>query len=103
MELKQKYTEEEFELDDLFLVQINKFSSKIKFKIAEEIDKLYGLPVTYGHIKQRAGVVHCEKKIPVFFAVDYLREKDSSSHLLNIYEVSLNTYLDSINLNTHIK
>jgi hypothetical protein len=103
MELKQKYTEEELELDEFFLTQINKFSSKVKFKIAQEIDKLYGLPVTYGHIKQRTGVVHNEKKTPVFFAVDYLREKDSSSHLLDIYEISLNSHLDSINLNTHIK
>ena len=75
MELKQKYTEEEFELDEFFLTQINKFSSKVKFKIAQEIDKLYGLPVTYGHIKQRTGVVHNEKKNSCLFCCRLFKRK----------------------------
>ena len=38
MELKQKYTEEEFELDEYFIKQINRFKNGVSVKIAAKID-----------------------------------------------------------------
>ena len=48
MESKQKYTEEEFELDEYFIKRINKFKNGVTVRIASKIDQMFGLPSTKG-------------------------------------------------------
>jgi len=46
MESKQKYIEEEFELDEFFISQIHNFKHGASVAIADKIDRMKGLPST---------------------------------------------------------
>ncbi len=100
MDVKQKYTKvDEFELDEYFLKQIYEFEPKIRRMITGEIDKLYGLPHTNKQIVKIAGVVHDENQKPTFFKIEYFRGKTSASILVDVYEIDLDEYLDTISNN----
>tara|TARA_B110000027_G_scaffold61745_2_gene66335 strand:+ start:9158 stop:9472 length:315 start_codon:yes stop_codon:yes gene_type:complete len=104
MESEQKYIEDEFELDENFLYQIHAFNPSVKNKIAAQIDTLIGLPATKGLDKLKSGVVHDKDGTPTFFTLSYSkRNKNSPSILLDIFEITLDQYLNDINLNIHIK
>ena len=105
MGVKQKYTKvDEFELDEYFLKQIYKFEPKVRRMITSDIDKLYGLPHTNKEIVKISGVVHDANKKPTFFTIEYFRAKTSASILVDVYEISLDDYLDVIsNNNIYIK
>ena len=104
MESQQKYIEDEFEVDENFLFQMHMFETETKIKIADQIDTQIGLPSTRGKIKMKSGVVHDEKGVPTFFTFLYSkRNKNSSSLLLDIFEITLDQYLIDINKNLHIK
>ena len=104
MESEQKYIEDEFELDENFLYQIHTFNPSVKNKIAAQIDTLIGLPTTKGLDKLKSGVVHDKDRTPTFFTLSYSkRNKNSPSILLDIFEITLDQYLNDINLNIHIK
>lgn len=100
MDVKQKYTKvDEFELDEYFLKQIYEFEPKIRRMITSEIDKLYGLPDTNKQIVKISGVVHDQNKKPTFFKIEYFRAKTSPSILVDVYEIHLDEYLDTISNN----
>lgn len=100
MDVKQKYTKvDEFELDEFFLKQIYEFEPKVRRMITGEIDKLYGLPHTNKQIVKIAGVVHDKNKKPTFFKIEYFRAKTSPSILVDVYEIDLDEYLDTISNN----
>ncbi len=100
MDVKQKYTKvDEFELDEYFLKQIYEFEPKIRRLITSEIDKLYGLPHTNKQIVKISGVVHDENGKPTFFKIEYFRAKTSASILVDVYEIELDEYLDTISNN----
>ena len=104
MASKQKYIEEEFELDEFFITQIHNFKNGSSVVIAAKIDDMRGLPSTDGRIKNIAGHVNDARGNPVFFIVDYFRENDDEPIVLvDINETDVNKYLDYINLNRHIK
>jgi hypothetical protein len=104
MELKQKYTEEEFELDEYFIKQINRFKNGVSVKIAAKIDDMFGLEHTKGRMKNIAGHVNDSNGEPVFFLVDYFRETEHSPIvLIDIRPIDVNRYLDCINLKRYIK
>ena len=104
MELKQKYTEEEFELDEYFIKQINRFKNGVSVRIAAKIDDMFGLSHTNGRMKSIAGHVNDSNDNPVFFLVDYFREtSDSPIVLIDIKAIDVDRYLDYINLNKYIK
>ena len=97
MDVKQKYTEvDEFELDEYFLQQMYQFKPNIRLMISNEIDKLIGLPDTNKEIVKIAGVVHDKNNEPTFFKVEYFKSDTSASILVDIYEISLDEYLDTI-------
>jgi len=102
MDAKQKYTEEEFEIDEYFLEQIKNYSNGAGIKIASLIDHMYGTETTYGYIQNKTGVVHDDNENAVFFSVDYFRDEDGPIVLMDTYEISCDNYLDSINLNQNI-
>jgi len=100
MDVKQKYTKvDEFELDEYFLKQIYQFEPNIRRMITSEIDKLYGLPHTNKQIVKISGVVHDENGKPTFFKIEYFRAKTSASILVDVYEIELDEYLDTISNN----
>jgi hypothetical protein len=100
MDVKQKYIKgDEFELDEYFLKQIYEFEPKVRRMIISEIDKLYGLPHTNKQIVKISGVVHDENAKPTFFKIEYFRAKTSASILVDVYEIELDEYLDTISNN----
>jgi hypothetical protein len=90
---------DEFELDEYFLKQIYQFEPNIRRMITSEIDKLYGLPHTNKQIVKISGVVHDENGKPTFFKIEYFRAKTSASILVDVYEIELDEYLDTISNN----
>ena len=93
MESKQKYTEEEFELDEYFIKRINKFKNGVTVRIASKIDQMFGLPSTKGRMKNIAGHVNNSKGEPVFFLVDYFRETEESPIvLIDIKPIDVDRY-----------
>ncbi len=103
MESKQKYTEEEFEIDEFFISQMQEFKNGTSIKIASLVDKMYGTQSTKGQIKNKTGHVNNDNGKPVFFAIDYYREEEGPIVLVDVYDINVDQYLDSINANLHIK
>ena len=46
-----------------------------------------------------SGVVHDENAKPTFFKIEYFRAKTSASILVDVYEIELDEYLDTISNN----
>ncbi len=103
MDVKQKYTEEEFEIDEFFIQQIQEFKGGASIKIASLVDKMYGIQSTNGQIRNKTGHVHIDNDEPVFFAIDYYRDDEGPIVLMDVYNIEVDQYLDSINQNLHIK
>ena len=104
MESEQKYIEDEFEVEEQFLMQIHLFETQTKIKIADQIDTQVGLPATKGKMEIKSGVVHDDENSPTFFTFSYSkRNKNSSCILIDIFQITLDQYLSDINQNLHIK
>ena len=99
MASKQKYIEDEIELDEFFITQIHNFKNGSSVVIAAKIDEMRGLPSTDGRIKNIAGHVNDARGNPVFFIVDYFREDDDEPIVLvDINPTNVDKYLDYINI-----
>ena len=96
MGAKQKYIEDEFEIDEFFLKQMYSFNKIIRDKIASQIDTL-DIENTDGIISTISGVAHDDEEKPTFFTIEYFRNPNSSAMLVDVYSISLNEYLDVIN------
>lgn len=103
MELKQKYIEDEFEIDEYFIKQIHGFK-RASVRIAAKIDYMFGIKHTEGRMQNIAGHVNDKDDNPIFFVVDYFRESDESPIvLIDIREIEVDRYLDFINKKRYIK
>ena len=96
MGAKQKYIEDEFEIDEFFLKQMYSFNKIIRDRIASQIDTL-DIENTDGIISTISGVAHDDEEKPTFFTIEYFRNPNSSAMLVDVYSISLNEYLDVIN------
>lgn len=103
MDVKQKYTEEEFEIDEHFIQQMQEFKGGASIRIASLVDKMYGIESTKGQIKNKTGHVNMDNNKPVFFAIDYYRDDEGPIVLIDVYNIEVDQYLDSINANINIK
>jgi len=103
MESKQKYTEEEFEIDEFFISQMQEFKNGTSIKIASLVDKMYGIQSTRGQIRNKTGHVNDERGEPVYFAIDYYRDDEGPIVLMDVYNIDIDQYLDSINAKINIK
>ena len=104
MESKQKYIEDDFELDEYFIKQIHNFKNGSSVRIAAKIDEMAGLKSTNGRMKNIAGHINDQFNNPVFFVIDYYREEnDTPIVLIDVREISVDKYLDFINLKKYIK
>jgi len=95
MDAKQKYIEDEFEIDEFFLKQMYSFNKIIRDKIASQIDTL-DIENTDGIISTISGVAHDDEEKPTFFTIEYFRSSNSPAMLVDVYSISLNEYLDII-------
>tara|TARA_R110000796_G_scaffold181139_1_gene297647 strand:- start:493 stop:804 length:312 start_codon:yes stop_codon:yes gene_type:complete len=95
MDAKQKYIEDEFEIDEFFLKQMYSFNKIIRDKIASQIDTL-DIENTDGIISTISGVAHDDEEKPTFFTIEYFRSPNSPAMLVDVYSISLNEYLDII-------
>ena len=104
MDLKQKYTEDDFELDEWFLKQIREFKGDLPSIIGHKIDSMPKVETTDGEIEFIAGNVNDKDNNPVFFLLEYFKDsEDSPVILIDIHKIELDNYLDFINLNQYIK
>jgi len=103
MALKQKYIEDEFELDEVFYFKLKDFVPSTASKIIKLIDDIKSIEETGGEIYNISGYVNDKENTPVFFMIDYFTEDDQPILLLDIHQIDLDTYLDQINLNRYIK
>jgi len=103
MDLKQKYTEGTFQLDDFFLNKLGKFKSDDAFKIASIIDTLSDLNSPVDELDSISGFINDNKGNPIFFMIEYYIEEDETVVLVDINQIEVDKYLDEINLNKYIK
>ena len=103
MDSKQKYTEEEFEIDQLFLDQIRSFKNGASEKIALIVDKMHGVDSTDGLLQNKTGHVNDNDGNPVFFCLEYFRGNYGPIVLTEIKSIEVDEYLDSINKKINIK
>ena len=89
MGAKQKYIEDEFEIDEFFLKQMYSFNKIIRDRIASQIDTL-DIENTDGIISTISGVAHDDEEKPTFFTIEYFRNPNSSAMLVDVYSISLN-------------
>ena len=104
MELELKYTKAiEYEVEDSFMITLENADPFIAYKIALYIeDHLPGIPNNDFHTHLLAGIVHDNEK-PYPFVVECLKTADTFLTFTDLKFISLNEYLDFINLNSYIK
>jgi hypothetical protein len=82
---------------------MQQFKSPASIRIASLVDKMYGIESTNGQIRNKTGHVHMDNNEPVFFAIDYYRDDEGPIVLIDVYNIEVDQYLDSINANINIK
>ena len=96
MALRLRFTEGdvEYEVDDYFIDILKSLPSKVGMEIASQIDwNAEYLPETDTWTNIYAGVV---KRVepPVFFAVEYIKEKNENTIYIDLEIIDSDTYLD---------
>lgn len=99
MELRQKSIEDKlvYEADDSFCYQIKTFGSELALDIAEMIEKNAPyLSEQNGYHQQVSGVIKDKNGTPTFFMLHYLKQIDEHPVWLQIFEIDVDAYLDSL-------
>lgn len=105
MELEQKSTEDKYyEISDEFLDSMDELGVRTSILIAKEIEHGSMLvpsePLTTHHV---GGIVDDPVEGPTPFAIEILRVDEEVVLLANVSLISMDEYLDLINLNLYIK
>tara|TARA_R100001163_G_C5043814_1_gene181430 strand:+ start:211 stop:600 length:390 start_codon:yes stop_codon:yes gene_type:complete len=104
MELKQKYIRDSgYDLDDDFTNCLHDIHPVLAYKIGKYIeDNVRVVPDNPLHSHVLGGVVIYNGK-PVTFALDLVKQKGLLVSLTNLIFITMDEYLDLINLNCYIK
>jgi len=104
MELKQKYIRDSgYDLDDDFTDFLHKVDPVLAYRIGKYIeDHVTEVPDNPLRSHVLGGVVMHENK-PVTFALELVKQKGLLVSLTNLIFISMDEYLDLINLNYYIK
>ena len=104
MELELKYTKAiEYEVEDSFMITLENADPFVAYKIALYIEEhLPDIPNNDFHTHLLAGIVHDDGQ-PIPFVVECLKTADTFLIFTDLKFISLNEYLDFINLNSYIK
>lgn len=94
--------ENRFMLDEWFNRKIKELPQEISDDILSQImNNVSELPTKDSDTQKVCGVVKGEK--PFFFELEYLHEQEYIPVLLDIEQIGLEEYLDSINRNNYFK
>tara|TARA_B100001248_G_C27295472_1_gene414601 strand:+ start:297 stop:668 length:372 start_codon:yes stop_codon:yes gene_type:complete len=104
MELKQKYIRDSgYDLDDDFTDFLHKVDPVLAYRIGKYIeDHVREVPDNSLRSHVLGGVVMHENR-PVTFALELVKQKGLLVSLTNLIFISMDEYLDLINLNCYIK
>lgn len=104
MELKQRYTEAKtYDVDDHFLDSLQEFELPVSLKIARFIEE-NDIEVDNNNLVSHilGGLIMYSGK-PVTFALEIVKIELEYMKLTDITPISMDEYLDLINLNLYIK
>ena len=104
MELKPKYIKDSgYDMEEDFMDALHKLPPLMAFKIGKYIEaNLEEVPPNDLCTHIRGGVIHYDKS-PVCFAVEIMKTSGMLLTLTDLILISMDDYLDLINLNLHIK
>jgi|TARA_R110002020_G_scaffold164988_3_gene352193 hypothetical protein len=104
MVLEQKYIKDSgYEMEDEFMDALHILNPIVSYKIGKFIeDNVLDLPPNPFTSYVLGGIVHHNNK-PYPFALEIIKEEGFMTILSNLIMISLDDYLDLINLNTYIK
>lgn len=105
MDLEQKYTEgENYEISDEFLQSLDEFDIRTSILIAKQIESSTILvPSKIMSTYLIGGIIDDPYDGPTPFAVEILRVDDGLVMFTDVKLISMDEYLDLINLNLYIK
>ena len=104
MDVEQKYTEgKKYELDDFFIENLQEIPFPISIKMAKFIEANLKYIPSSNLISYVVGGLVIYRKQPVPFALEIVRTVGDNPILSDIELISMDEYLDLMNLNLYIK
>ena len=104
MGLKQKYTGAKYEVEDFFIDSLQELDLYTGLKIARYIERnVDSLPPNDLCSYILGGVIVETIGDPITFALELVSNNDGSTTLTDISLITMDEYLDLINLNCYIK
>ena len=104
MESRQKYIEAKgYDVDDFFLEELQKFELPVSLKIARFIEENEIILKPNNLVSYILGGLIMYADNPVTFAVEVVKTKGEYMKFTDIAPITMDEYLDLINLNLYIK
>ncbi len=104
MELKQKYTEAQtYDVDDHFLDSLQEFELPVSLRIARFIEESEIKVENNSLVSHILGGLIMYAGKPVTFALEVVKVELEYMRLTDITPISMDEYLDLMNLNLYIK
>ena len=103
MDSEQKFIEESrYEIDDWFYSQLEAYDRDHQtLMIAQFLTVINYLPIETKWYQEVAGVIKGTE--PLFFAIEFLKESDELTVLIDLNEIEVDEYLDFISNKKSIK
>ncbi len=100
---QQKYTEGvDFETDEWFLEELNKFPSEYRIEILADMLQIMSLlPTEDGWSQVISGVIRNPE--PIFYKVEYLKQNGELPYLIAVAQIDSDEYLDAVLENNTIE
>jgi hypothetical protein len=104
MESKQKFTKErKYDIDDFFMESLKEMDHDLSVTIAEFIEENLQYIPSDNLVSFVVGGLVIYKKEPIAFALELVRPLGSNPILSDIDLITIDEYLDLMNLNLYIK
>jgi len=104
MAVKQKFIEVDFDIEDFFVESLQELDLYTALKIGRYIKKnIKSMPVNNLRSYVLGGVIVDTIGDPITFALELVSVKGESTTLTDVSLISMDEYLDLINLNCYIK
>ncbi len=104
MDVKPKYTEAGYDIDEDFVESIQQFDIRTGQKIAEFIQKnINDIEPNVLVSTMLAGVIINDNNNPITFAVEIIKDHSPNIILSDLVQIDMDEYLDLINLKSNGK
>jgi len=104
MDVKPKYTEAGYDIDEDFVESIQQFDIRTGQKIAEFIQKnINDIEPNILVSTMLAGVIINDNNNPITFAVEIIKDHSPNIILSDLVQIDMDEYLDLINLKSNGK